>query len=186
MLAITFCFLIFHLRAFTQWSPFFHTILRPVHIVSHELPYSYIIISSICQPSLITSLDALQINHGNMGFSGLCPSMLSHIFKAHHPSFFNQSTAQIDSDSTGPWPSLETIDKGPKFTDRGAHCNCSRARSWWPMWPLFSRKCPPCSLRRLPRSCHQPRWAVTQSDRWMAAMIVRPFHHPGPLMSTGT
>lgn len=164
----------------------FHTILRPVHIVSHGLPYSYIIISSICQPSLITSLDALQINHGNMGFSGLCPSMLSHIFKTHHPSFFNQSTAQIDSDSTGPWPSLETIDKGPKFTDRGAHCNCSHARSWWQMWPLFPLKCPPCSLRRLPRSCHQPCWAVTQSDRWMAAMIVRPFQHPGPLMSTGT
>jgi len=30
-------------------------------------------ISSICPPSLITSLDALQINPGKTGFSGLCP-----------------------------------------------------------------------------------------------------------------
>lgn len=107
--------------------------------------------------------------------------ILNHIFKPHHPSFFNQSTAQIDSDSTGPWPSLETIDKGPKFTDRGAHCNCSCVWSWWQIWPLFPLKCPPRSASLLP----SPRWAVTQTDRWMATMFVQPFYHPGPLELKG-
>lgn len=55
-------------------------------------------------------------------------------------------------------------------------------RTWWQMWPPFPLKCPPCFLRCLPRSCHQPCWAVTHSDRWMATM----FLHPGPLMSLET
>lgn len=81
--AITFCFLIFHLRAFTQWSPFFHTIPYCFPGFATQLHNN-----TLHMPTITNYIPGCRLSMATEDFRLVSFYMLSHICQLTPPLLF--------------------------------------------------------------------------------------------------